>query len=143
MAEAIQSERPAGDNDQPAVPCIYRSSRRREHHLRRLESHTLTTTPYPLLDKDSAVAPDANNTSFWLDEPFHRMMLAGRATLDRSAREKIYRDALLRVRDQAPVVAIVHTSPPIVFGKDVSGFVPSPDAGLHFEILSFTGGTHD
>jgi peptide/nickel transport system substrate-binding protein len=98
---------------------------------------------YPLLDKDSAVAPDANNTAFWMDEPFHRMMLAGRSTLDRSAREKIYREALARIRDQAPVVAIVHTSPPIVFGADVTGFVPSPDAGLHFETMSFTGGTHD
>ncbi|HKW45386.1 MAG TPA: ABC transporter substrate-binding protein [Candidatus Eremiobacteraceae bacterium] len=98
---------------------------------------------YPLLDKDSAVAPDANNTAFWMDEPFHKMMLEGRSTLDRAAREAIYRRALLRVRDQAPVVAIVHTSPPIVFASDVRGYVPSPDSGLHFETMYFAGGAHD
>jgi ABC-type transport system substrate-binding protein len=98
---------------------------------------------YPLLDKDSAVAPDANNTAFWMDEPFHRLMLAGRSTLDPAAREVIYREALARIRDQAPVVAIVHTSPPIVFGADVLGYVPSPDSGLHFETMSFAGGAHD
>ncbi|HEY5094568.1 MAG TPA: ABC transporter substrate-binding protein [Candidatus Eremiobacteraceae bacterium] len=98
---------------------------------------------YPLLDKDSAVAPDANNTAFWMDEPFHRLMLAGRSTLDRAAREKIYREALARIRDQAPVVAIVHTSPPIVFDADVLGYIPSPDSGLHFETMSFAGGPHD
>lgn len=98
---------------------------------------------YPLLDKDSAVAPDANNTAFWMDETFHRLMLAGRSTPDRAKREVIYRQALERIRDQAPVVAIVHTSPPIVFGADVLGYTPSPDTGLHFETMSFAGRSHD
>ena len=98
---------------------------------------------YPLLDKDSAIPPNANNTAFWIDAPFHRLMLAGRSTLNRAARETIYRAALARVSEQAPVVAIVHTSPPIVFGADIRGYVPSPDSGLHFETMYFAGGTHD
>ncbi len=91
----------------------------------------------PLLDRDSAVAPDANNAAFWKDEPFHELMVAGRTTIDPAMRRAIYRRALARIRDQAPVVPIAHTAPPIVFRSELRGYVPSPDAGLHFDTMYF------
>ncbi len=97
----------------------------------------------PLLDRDSAVAPDANNDAFWMDEQYHELMVAGRMTIDPSAREAIYRRALARIRDQAPVVPIAHTAPPIVFGADVHGYIPSPDSGIHFETMYFGAPSND
>lgn len=93
----------------------------------------------PLLDRDSAVAPDANNDAFWMDEQFHELMVAGRTTIDPAARMAIYRRALARIHDQAPVVPIAHTAPPIVFRAEVHGYVPSPDSGIHFETMYFEG----
>ena len=92
---------------------------------------------YPLLDKDSANAePDGQNYSFWRDEDFHKLMIAGQSTLDEAKRADVYRQANAMVHDQVPAIPIVHVGVPIVVKDSVAGFVPNPDTYVAFERLS-------
>ena len=97
---------------------------------------------YALLDKDSAVAPGAQNICFWKDENFHRLAVAAQRTNDRSERARLYTEALQIVHDQAPLVPLVHTSPPIVFKRTVLGYIPNPDNSEPFEIMSIAPGNY-
>jgi len=95
---------------------------------------------YVLLDKDSAIPPGAQNICFWKDERFHRLMLLGQNTIDRARRAQYYKEALQLVHDEAPLVPIAHTAPPIVFKKTIAGYVPNPDNSESFEAMSVTPG---
>lgn len=91
---------------------------------------------YPLLDKDSADAkPNGQNYSFWRDEKFHQLMLAGQGTVADAKRAAIYREANARVNDQVPAIPIVHTTVPIAVKSSIGGFFPSPDTHIAFEYL--------
>ena len=91
---------------------------------------------YALLDKDAANSkPNGQNYSFWRDEKFHALMLAGQATTDESKRDRIYRQANAMIHDQVPAVPIVHTTVPIVVKSSINGFVPKPDTAINFELL--------
>jgi len=90
---------------------------------------------YPLLDRDSAHKPNAQNYSFWRDPAFHALMMAGQATADDSKRAAIYRQANALVHDQAPAIPIVHTTVPVAFKAAIQGYIPRPDTVINFELL--------
>ncbi|HEY5258665.1 MAG TPA: ABC transporter substrate-binding protein [Candidatus Baltobacteraceae bacterium] len=91
---------------------------------------------YPLLDKDTANAkPNGQNYSFWRDETFHKLLLAGQATPDEAKRQTIYAQANAMVHDQVPVITIVHVTVPIVVKSSIAGFTPNPDTHISFEYL--------
>ncbi|MBV8172402.1 MAG: ABC transporter substrate-binding protein [Candidatus Eremiobacteraeota bacterium] len=92
---------------------------------------------YMPLDKDNAQPPGASNVTFWSDDRFHTLVLRARRVDDRSQRSILYRDALAIVTEQTPLVAIAHTTPPIVFRRDVHGYVPSPDSSIYYQDLYF------
>ena len=89
---------------------------------------------YPLLDKDSAVK-GGQNYSFWRDEAFHKLMLAGQTTVAESERAKIYARAVKMIRDQVPAIPLVHTSVPFAMKSSIGGVVPRPDSILNFELM--------
>lgn len=95
---------------------------------------------YTILDKDAAIPPGAQNVCFWKDDNFHRLMMLGQTTIDRSERAKYYLQALQLVHDQAPMVPLVHTAPPIAFKRTVLGYIPSPDNSEPFEVMSVLPG---
>ncbi|MDQ6781553.1 MAG: ABC transporter substrate-binding protein [Candidatus Eremiobacteraeota bacterium] len=95
---------------------------------------------YTILDKDAAIAPGAQNVCFWKDEAFHRLMRLGQVTIDRPKRAQYYLQALQLVHDQAPMVPLVHTAPPIAFKRTVLGYIPSPDNSEPFEVMSVLPG---
>jgi len=91
---------------------------------------------YPLLDQDSAHTDGtAQNYSFWRDPAFHRLMLAGQATVDDARRKRVYQDANAMVHDQAPAIPLVHTSVPVVLKATLKGFIPSPNTTYHFNLI--------
>ena len=90
---------------------------------------------YTLLDRDSAVKPNAQNYSFWRDPDFHALMMAGQRTLDDRKRAAIYRRAVQMVHDQAPAIGLVHTTVPFAFKDDVGSVIPRPDGSLNFELM--------
>jgi peptide/nickel transport system substrate-binding protein len=97
---------------------------------------------YALLDKDSAIPPGAQNICFWKDENFHRLAIEAQRTVDRSERAKLYTEALQIVHDQAPLVPLVHTAPPIVFKRTVLGYIPNPDNSEPFQMMSLAPGNY-
>jgi peptide/nickel transport system substrate-binding protein len=97
---------------------------------------------YPLLDQDSARKDgNAQNYSFWRDPAFHKLMLAGQATVDEAQRKKIYMQANAMVHDQAPAISLVHTTVPLVMKSSVRGFVPSPNTSYHFNLVQAPAGS--
>lgn len=95
---------------------------------------------YALLDKDVANAkPNGQNYSFWRDEKFHQLMLAGQATTDPAKRAAIYRQANAMIHDQVPAIPVVHTTVPVVLKSSIGGFVPKPDTAINFELLKPKG----
>ncbi len=91
---------------------------------------------YPLLDQDAAHKDgSAQNYSFWRDPAFHRLMLAGQATIDDARRKGVYQQANAMVHDQVPAVSLVHTTVPIVMKAALNGFVPSPNTSYHFNLI--------
>ncbi|HET9342180.1 MAG TPA: ABC transporter substrate-binding protein [Candidatus Eremiobacteraceae bacterium] len=93
-----------------------------------------------LLDENTAVPPGAQNVCFWKNAQFHDLMLRAQTTIDQARRAEIYKKALGILRDQAPLVAIVHTAPPTVFKKSIEGFTPRPDDFQDFNAVSVGGG---
>ena len=89
---------------------------------------------YPLLDKDSAVK-GGQNYSFWRDDRFHALMIAGQTTIDEKKRAQIYADAVKMVHDQAPAVPLVHTTVPFAMKATVGGVIARPDSILNFELM--------
>ena len=97
---------------------------------------------YPLLDQDAAHKDgSAQNYSFWRDPAFHRLMLAGQATIDDAKRKAVYQQANAMVHDQVPAVSLVHTTVPIVLKSGLRGFVPSPNTSYHFNRIQPPAGT--
>lgn len=94
---------------------------------------------YTLLDRDSAVKGSAQNYSFWRDPRFHALMVAGQTTVDPRRRAALYRSALALVRDQVPIVPLVHTAPPFAMKASVGGVIPRPDTILDFELMRPAG----
>ncbi|MBV8083154.1 MAG: ABC transporter substrate-binding protein [Candidatus Eremiobacteraeota bacterium] len=92
---------------------------------------------YMPLDRDNAVPPAASNVTFWSDERFHALVTQARHVDDVPRRQALYRQALEIASDQAPLAAIAHTTPPIVFRADLRGYVPSPDSSIYYQDLSF------
>jgi peptide/nickel transport system substrate-binding protein len=91
---------------------------------------------YVILDKDNAIPPGAQNICFWKNDAFHNLMIAAQRVMDRSQRATYYTRALQIVHDQAPLVPLVHTAPPIVFKRTVLGYIPNPDTSESFENMS-------
>jgi peptide/nickel transport system substrate-binding protein len=90
---------------------------------------------YTLLDKDSAVKPDAQNYSFWRDEHFHALMLRGQQTVDEAQRQAIYAEANALIHDQAPAIPITHSVVQFAFKSSVDGVIPTPESMIHYELM--------
>ncbi|MEO6913655.1 MAG: ABC transporter substrate-binding protein [Candidatus Baltobacteraceae bacterium] len=90
---------------------------------------------YPLLDRDSAHKPTAQNYSFWRDAAFHKLMLAGQSSVDDAKRAAIYRQANALIHEQVPALAMIHTTVPIAMKSSIFGYIPNPDTHISFELL--------
>jgi peptide/nickel transport system substrate-binding protein len=90
---------------------------------------------YTLLDKDAAHRPNAQNYTFWRDERFHDLMLAGQASSDNAKRAEIYRQANAMISQMVPAIPIVHVTVPVVVRASIAGYVPTPDTHIAFEYL--------
>ena len=95
---------------------------------------------YAILDRDSAIPPGAQNVCFWKDNDFHNLMIAAQNTNDRTKRAEYYSQALKIVHNQAPLVPLVHTGPPIVFKRTVLGYIGNPDNSEPFQVMSLSPG---
>ncbi len=78
---------------------------------------------YPLLDKDSI---GGNNYSQYASEPLHKLLVEAQRETDQDARAKLYEQAQVIIKEDAPWIPLVHSTPLLAASTKVKGFVPSP-----------------
>ncbi|GGI97151.1 ABC transporter substrate-binding protein [Paenibacillus hunanensis] len=78
---------------------------------------------YPLLDKDSI---GGNNYSQYASEPFHKLLVEAQRETDQDARAKLYEQAQVIVKEDAPWIPLVHSTPLLAASVKVKGYTPSP-----------------
>ncbi len=78
---------------------------------------------YPLLDKDSI---GGNNYSQYDSKEFHDLVVKAQQETDQAERSKLYEQAQVVVKKDAPWVPLVHSTPLLAAKAELKGYVPSP-----------------
>lgn len=81
---------------------------------------------YVLLDKNNANPPAAQNISLYKSDKVHELLLKAQTVSDQAERTKLYEQAQQIIHDDAPMVELVHTTPPLAASKAVKGYQPHP-----------------
>lgn len=82
---------------------------------------------YSLLDPDN-ISQAGNNTARYRNEQVHQLLLQAQTELDREARATLYRKVQALVREDVPVVPLVHTTVRIAVRNEVKDYRLHPSA---------------
>jgi dipeptide transport system substrate-binding protein len=74
----------------------------------------------------TAARPGGNNVAKWCDPEYDRLVLEAKRVTDRSERERLYKDAQVIFKAEAPWVPIAHSVVFMATRKEVVGFVMDP-----------------
>lgn len=66
------------------------------------------------------------NENTWDNKAVRDMLAKAQASTDKAEREQIYKDVAKIVYDECPRLPIAHTTPPLLFRKNVNGYVANP-----------------
>ena len=69
----------------------------------------------------------------WHNEEYHKLMLAGKQTIDQAKRAEIYKTALQLIYDQVPVISIAHSTVITPVRKEVMDFKQHPTNSQRFK----------
>jgi peptide/nickel transport system substrate-binding protein len=78
---------------------------------------------YTLLDKDSI---GSNNYSFYANDSLHDVLIKAQTESDQEKRNVLYKQAQEIIKDDAPWVPLVHSTPLLAASKDVVNYLPHP-----------------
>lgn len=78
---------------------------------------------YTLLDKD---AIGSNNYSYYANDELHKILIEAQTEVDQSKRNELYKKAQVIIKDDAPWIPLVHSTPLLAAAKDLTGLVPHP-----------------
>ena len=70
----------------------------------------------------TSARPGGNNISKWCDRGYDDLVSRAKRTLDRSERDKLYREAQVIVKREAPWVPIAHSLVYMATRREVTGF---------------------
>ncbi len=87
-----------------------------------------------LLSCDSAGEGGANR-AFWCNEDFSKLLKDAKITADQAERTKLYEQAQVIFKEQAPWFTIAHSTQYVPMSAKVSGFVMSPLGDFTFETV--------
>jgi len=91
---------------------------------------------YTLLDSDNAVYGNSLNFAFYKEYSFHKLVLAGRESLNQAERVKYYHEALKIVAKTCPWVPLAHAKVAVALRREVRGFRVHPTAVLYLRPVS-------
>ncbi|MFD2610913.1 ABC transporter substrate-binding protein [Paenibacillus gansuensis] len=89
---------------------------------------------FTLLHKD---AIGSNNYSFYSNEEVNKLLTAGQSETDPKKREDLYKQAQLLIKQDAPWVPLVHSTPLLAGKANLSGYVPSPTGSEPYSEVFF------
>jgi peptide/nickel transport system substrate-binding protein len=78
---------------------------------------------YTLLDKNTI---NGNNIPRYVNEEVHQLLLKAQSSTDQAEREKLYKQAQEIIFNDAPMIPIAHSTPPLAAKKNVTGYQPHP-----------------
>ncbi len=78
---------------------------------------------YVLLDQDSI---GSNNYSYYQNPKVHDLLVKAQSTVDEAEREKLYKEAQVLIKDDAPWIPLVHSKPVLAGSAKVKNFVAHP-----------------
>lgn len=92
---------------------------------------------YVLLDSDNAVFPDAGNIAYYTSPAVHELLVGAQQISDQAERTAMYEEAQVIIHEDAPWVPLVHSTPPLLGNKEISGFEPHPTGTDSFTKVTF------
>lgn len=81
---------------------------------------------YVLLDKDNATVGTAANISFYKNDQVHDLLIEAQQENNQYRRSQYYYQAQEIIMADAPLVPLVHTTPPLGVSSRVRNFIPHP-----------------
>jgi dipeptide transport system substrate-binding protein len=78
------------------------------------------------------------NRAFWCNEDFSALLSKAKQVSDPAERTKLYEEAQVIFKDQAPWLTIAHSTQYVPMAKNVEGFVMSPLGDFTFETVDLT-----
>ncbi|KAB2334656.1 ABC transporter substrate-binding protein [Cytobacillus depressus] len=78
---------------------------------------------YTLLDKDSI---GSNNNSHYINEELHDILIEAQTETDQDKRNDLYKKAQELIKEDAPWVPLVHSTPLLAAVKDLQNYKPHP-----------------
>ncbi|MEQ2526883.1 ABC transporter substrate-binding protein [Bacillaceae bacterium CLA-AA-H227] len=78
---------------------------------------------YVLLDQDSI---GSNNYSQYQNAEVHELLLKAQASSDQAEREELYKQAQVIIKDDAPWIPLVHSTPLLAGSAKISNFLAHP-----------------
>ena len=90
-----------------------------------------------LLSCDAAT-PGGANRAYWCNQEFSDLLAKAKATTDQAERTKLYEEAQVIFKKEAPWATIAHSTQYVPMSKNVTGFVQSPLGDFTFETVDLT-----
>lgn len=81
---------------------------------------------FELLDLSNAEPPNAHNISFYRSDKVHELLKAAQTTADPAERLRLYAEAQLHIREDCPLVPLVHVDQSVAMRDAVSGYQLNP-----------------
>jgi peptide/nickel transport system substrate-binding protein len=81
---------------------------------------------YALLDKDNAVKGTAQNYAFYKSDALHDLLIRAQRTSNQAERTRLYQQAQVIIKRDAPWVPFVHAGRVAAYRKEVQNYFPHP-----------------
>jgi len=79
---------------------------------------------FALLDKTNAVKGSAGNVAFYKSDKVHDLLARAQEEPDQGKRAELYKQAQELIKEDAPWVPLVHSTPPVAAKKTVKNWLP-------------------
>lgn len=89
---------------------------------------------YTLLDKD---AIPSNNYTYYSSDELHTILVEAQQETDQTKREELYKQAQVIIKEDAPWVPLVHTTPLLAATANLKGLVLAPTGSESYESIYF------
>ncbi|MCB2013112.1 MAG: ABC transporter substrate-binding protein, partial [Geminicoccaceae bacterium] len=86
----------------------------------------------------SCAAVENSNRAQWCHEPYDKIVTEAKQTLDKDERTRLYEEAQVIFKEQAPWATIAHSLVFMPMSKNVQGYIMDPLGGHWFDGVDLT-----
>lgn len=89
---------------------------------------------YALLDKDSI---GSNNYTYYANDELHKILVEAQTINDENKRNELYKKAQEIIKEDAPWIPLVHSTPLLAGKANIKGYNPHPTGSDKFTKVEF------